>query len=144
MRRLQAAMRDVAAKRWREDKLYYRVGSTFKGCANCGDYEEDEDGGGRRRYTSGLQVFRSYDPKWMGWTYWCYECGAKDEQCWEDAIDIGQPPILGARDVVRRKKAAMRKDYARNGEVVRVPSRAAEIARLEAELAKLMAVLKGR
>jgi hypothetical protein len=146
MKKLQAAMRDKAAKRWNESKLYYKVGSVFKGCANCGDYEEDETESGRtkRRYTSGYQVFRSYSPKWMGWTYWCYECGAKDEKCWENAIDIGQDAIVGSRDSVRARKAEMRRDAVKNDVVPKAPSRASEIARLEAELARLMEMLKGR
>ena len=146
MKKLQAAMRDKAAKRWNESKLYYKVGSVFKGCVNCGDYEEDETESGRtkRRYTSGYQVFRSYSPKWMGWTYWCYECGAKDEKCWSDAIDIGQDAIVGSRDSVRARKAEMRRDAVHNDNVPKAPSRASEIARLEAELARLMEMLKGR
>ncbi len=142
---MQAAMRDKAARSWAERKLYYKVGSVFKGCANCGDYEEEETESGRtkRRYTSGYMVFRSYSPGHIGWTYWCYECGAKDEKCWENAVDIGQDAIVGCREAVRNRKAEMRRDLTKNATVQRAPSRADEIARLEAELARLMAMLKG-
>ena len=142
MKKLQAAMRDKAAKRWNESKLYYKVGSVFKGCANCGDYEEDETESGRteRRYTSGYQVFRSYSPKWMGWTYWCYECGAKDEKCWENAIDIGMDAIVGVRSSIKEIKTTLRKEAVKME--TRAPSRASEIARLESELARLMEMVK--
>ena len=79
----------------------------------------------------------------MGWTYWCYECGAKDEKCWENAIDIGQDAIVGSRDSVRARKAEMRRDAVKNDVVPKAPSRASEIARLEVELARLMEMLKG-
>lgn len=145
MKKLQAAMRDRMARSWAERKVMYKVGSVFKGCANCGDYEEEETESGRtkRRYTSGLMVFRSYVPCRVGWTYWCYECGAKDEKCWENAIDIGQDAIVGCREAVRSRKAEMRRDSVKNAITQRAPSRAEEIARLEAELAKLMAMLGG-
>ena len=146
MNKLQAAMKDKSASSWRERKVMYKVGSYFKGCSNCGETEEVEVGSSGRmvlRYLTGLQVFRSYSPKWMGWTYWCYECGAKDEKCWENAIDIGQDAIVGSRDSVRARKAKMRRDAVKNDVVPKAPSRASEIARLEVELARLMEMLKG-
>lgn len=104
MKKLQAAMRDKAAQGWRERKLYYRIGSVFKACAHCGDYDEEGE-----RYTSGYHVFRAYKPWWMGWTYKCMECGATDLECWANATDIGREPIVGARDAVRERKAELRK-----------------------------------
>ena len=144
MNKLQASMRDRAAASWRERKLYYRVGSYFKGCAFCGITEEVETSSGRMvlRYRTGLTVFRSYCPKNLGWTYWCWDCGAKDLQCWKGATDIGKDAILGAGDVVAWKKATLRREAVKTAVEARVPSRASEIARLEAELAKLMATLK--
>jgi hypothetical protein len=146
MNKLQAAMRDYAAKTWRERKLYYKVGSYFKGCHNCGEKIEIESDSGsvQVRYKSGFDVFRSYDPKGMGWTYYCWTCGAKDDLCWSDAIDIGQPAIRGSRDVVSRVRAQMRKDAVGNDQPRReVTSRSAEIAKLQAELEMLKALLKG-
>lgn len=147
MNKLQAAMKDKSASSWRERKVMYKVGSYFKGCSNCGETEEVEVGSSGRmvlRYLTGLQVFRSYQPSAVKWTYWCYECGAKDEKCWENAIDIGQDAIVGSRDSVRARKAEMRRDAVKNDVVPKAPSRASEIARLEAELARLMEMLKGR
>ena len=60
----------------------------------------------------------------------------------ENAIDIGQDAIVGSRDSVRARKAEMRRDAVKNDVVPKAPSRASEIARLEAELASLMALLK--
>lgn len=145
MKKLQAAMRDKSAKTWNERKHYYKVGSYFKGCLHCGETELVETNSGKEvlRYLSGHQVYRSYSPKQIGWTYWCYECGAKDQQCWEDAIDIGRDAIVGNRDAVKNIKKQMRKDSVRNDEaIVRTPTRKEEIAKLEAELARLMEVLR--
>ena len=146
MKKLEAATRDRSAATWRERKVMYKVGSYFKGCSNCGETEEVEVGSSGRmvlRYLTGLQVFRSYQPSAVKWTYWCYECGAKDEKCWENAIDIGQDAIVGSRDSVRARKAEMRRDAVKNDVVPKAPSRASEIVRLEAELARLMEMLKG-
>lgn len=146
MNKLQAATKDAAARTWREKKLYYRVGSYFKGCNNCGHKIEVESESGRIqvRYTSGFDVFRSYDPKALGWTYYCWTCSAKDSRCWADAIDIGAPAIRGSHAVMAKMKAAMRKDAVKNEKPVpAAPTRAAEIKALEQELAALMALLKG-
>ena len=116
MKKLQAALRDRSAKAWVEAKRAYKVGSYFKGCRHCGDTEVLELESGREvlRYLSGYQVYRSYSPSAVGWTYWCYECGAKDLACWEDAADIGRDAIVGSRDAVRASKAYFRKQLARN------------------------------
>ncbi len=79
MTKLQAALKDSSAKKWQERKQYYRVGGAYKACHNCGEYDEE-----REVWTSGFQVFRSYHPEQVGWTHWCYECGAKDERCWPE------------------------------------------------------------
>jgi hypothetical protein len=145
MKKLEAATRDRAAAAWRERKVMYKVGSYFKGCSNCGETEEVEVGSSGRmvlRYLTGLQVFRSYQPSAVKWTYWCYECGAKDLQCWKDAIDIGTDAIVGSRDSVRQRKMVLRKEAVKME--TRAPSRASEIARVEAELVRLMAMLKNQ
>jgi hypothetical protein len=147
MKKLEAATRDRAAAAWRERKVMYKVGSYFKGCSNCGETEEVEVGNSGRmvlRYLSGYQVFRAYQPKASGFTYYCYECSAKDLRCWPNALDIGMDAIVGSRDSVRARKAEMRRDAVRNDSVPRAPSRASEIARLEAELARLMEMLKNQ
>lgn len=148
MTKLQAAMKDNSAKRWVENKVMYRVGSCFKGCAHCGDVEVeiDDNGKEKKRWLTGMQVFRSYHPKQVGWTYMCWDCTAKDEKCWEGAKDIGMEPILGTRSAVRSIKAARRRDEARNerAEVRRHPTRSDEIKALEQQLEQLMQQLRGR
>ena len=149
MKRLQAAMRDRAASAARANRYYYRVGSAFKGCANCGDTEEEELPSGRIvvRYTSGFQVFRSYSPSWTKWTLWCYECGAKDLRCWAPdelgliEAELGKPPIQGARGAIAQRKYALRKEAVKL--LPRAPTKVSEIERLEKEIAELMAKIKG-
>jgi hypothetical protein len=60
------AVRTITPVAWRETKLYYKVGSTFKGCFHCGS----ED------------VFRSVQPGQVGWWHYCWSCSAKDQECW--------------------------------------------------------------
>lgn len=143
MTKLQAALKDKSAQGWREAKQYYRVGSHFKGCRNCGIREEDEDSG-RVRYLSGYQVFRSYKPWWLGWTYKCWECGATDLRCWENASDIGKEPIVGCRDAVRERKRDIRCaiEQSQPREPKRAPRKDEEVERLEAEIARLTLILK--
>lgn len=116
MKRLQAALRDRAAQSWKGNRVHYKVGSYFKGCENCGEKIFLETASGKEvvRFKSGYQVFRAYKPSWVGYTYWCYECGAKDLQCWGGALDIGKEPIVGARDAVAKIKSDIRKDRERN------------------------------
>jgi hypothetical protein len=145
MNKLQAALRDRAAQSWREKKLYYRVGSYFKACCNCGEQIEVESDSGKVqvRYLSGYDVFRAYQPSDVGFTYWCYTCGAKDAKCWDGAIDIGAPAIRGSHESMHRVKAQMRKDAVGNDQPRReVTSRSAEIAKLQAELEILKNMLK--
>ena len=152
MNKLQAATHDRSAATWRERKVMYKVGSYFKGCSNCGETEEVEVGNlGRTvlRYLSGLQVFRAYQPSASGFTYWCWDCGAKDLKCWDGALDIGMDAIVGSRDSVRARKMVLRKEAVRMGtkikdDQVKAPSRAEDIARLEGELARLMGMLKNQ
>jgi len=40
----------------------------------------------RKYYTSGCSVRKAYSPKAAGWTYCCYMCGARDENCWEGFV----------------------------------------------------------
>ena len=143
MKKLEAATRDRSAATWRERKVMYKVGSYFKGCGNCGETEEVEVGNSGRtvlRYLSGYQVFRAYQPKASGFTYYCYECSAKDLRCWPGALDIGMDAIVGSRDSVAKRKMVLRKEAVKM--TTKAPSRAEEIARLEGELARLMEMVK--
>ncbi len=98
MKKSRADSRDFNANRRQGialSKIGYRCGSSYKGCHNCGDWEMRWVGKRRRKwYTSGKDVWRSYSPASMPedwrWTYWCYTCGARDEECWENASDIGE------------------------------------------------------
>lgn len=144
MTKLQAALKDKSAKAWNETKQYYRIGSHFKGCLNCGIKEEDEDTGSVR-YLSGFQVFRSYKPWWIGWTYKCMECNATDLKCWEGASDIGKEPIVGCRDAVKARKDDIRKAAQdREPRQPRAPRRTRndEIEELRREIARLTLVLQ--
>ena len=145
MRKLEASMRDQSAKRWRERKVMYKIGSYFQGCANCGETTKVEVGNSGRMvlcYLSGYQVYRAYQPKASGFTYYCYECSAKDLKCWPNALDIGMDAIVGVRSSIKEIKTTLRKEAVKME--TRAPSRASEIARLEAELAELMSKLKVR
>jgi len=127
--------------------VMYKVGSYFKGCGNCGETEEVEVGNSGRmvlRYLSGLQVFRAYQPNASGFTYWCWDCGAKDLKCWPGALDIGADAIVGSRDSVAKRKMVLRKEAVKMQTKAVAPSRADQIAKLEVELARLMGMLKGK
>jgi RNA polymerase sigma factor (sigma-70 family) len=65
-------------------RISYWSGSYRKGSRNCGETKRIRTKKGRRKavYKSGHAVFRAYAPNETGWTFWCYECGARDEQCW--------------------------------------------------------------
>jgi hypothetical protein len=104
MTKLQASMKDKSAKGWRERKLYYRVGGCCKGCQSCGEVDEQ-----RARhvwsevfqrkvrvehYTCGYQVFRSFAPKAMGWTFKCFECQATDIAAWGPSKEMGLEPRI--------------------------------------------------
>jgi len=80
MTKLQARMKDQAAKAWHERKLFYKVGSIFKGCASC----------------QSQSVYCAFAPIAMGWAYKCWECSATDEACWHmNKPDYRQGPRLG-------------------------------------------------
>jgi hypothetical protein len=112
MNKLQAAMKDKSAKRWRESKVMYRVGSCIKGCRQCGITEWVTLSNGREveRWKTGLDVFRSYDPASCGWTWWCWSCGAKDAACWDQSdnavAQLGKPPASGTGFVVWKDRGA--------------------------------------
>lgn len=40
----------------------------FAKCGNCG----------------AAQLYVSYEPEFVGWKRWCYECGAKDDQTYQE------------------------------------------------------------
>lgn len=109
MTKLQAAMKESVPRRQALAlaRISYKVGSCFKGCCHCGDYDLIEVGGREvKRYTSGYNVYRSYKPWATKWTWWCYDCGSKDLRCWEpDAAgnveeQLGKEPRRGARSVM--------------------------------------------
>jgi hypothetical protein len=149
MTKLQASMKDASAATWRERKVMYKVGSPMKGCRFCGDVEEDEETG-KRRYLTGLQVFRAYKPWETKWTWKCWSCGAIDLQCWEpDALglveqELGKEPLLGNRENVRLRKYQLRREA-----MAKAPKpepkdlvKTNRIAQLEGQLAALMAMVK--
>ena len=83
---------------WKEAmrKNTIKVGGPFKGCMACGT---SESSAGRKVYTSGFEVYRAYKPRETGFTFWCYQCGAKDQECWENCQDeLGKEPILVPRE----------------------------------------------
>lgn len=155
MKKLQAAMKDASARKIPESNLYYRVGSYFKGCHHCGEYEVDisDSGRERKRYTSGFQVFRSYYPNRTKWTYWCYECGSKDAACWENA-ELGGDAVRGSKNEYKcqwklapgeepQKSLAVLKRLRKQPEV-KPPDRAAELAQLEDDIKRLEQMLLRR
>ena len=154
MTQLQAAMRDKSAKTWKERRTYYKIGSYFKGCRNCGVVEMVETKSGKfvERYTSGTNVFRSYDPKATKWTYACAECGAKDLKCWAPdkagfiEETLGEPPIQGTRDAKKEVKgrimARLKAEDPRPE--AKKPQPNAEILAMQAEIARLRALLGGK
>jgi addiction module HigA family antidote len=109
-------------------KISKPCGSYFKGCMNCGDLkyagkckkcgveirttqqmetaecesticnERQSIVKLRKYYTSGYSVRKAYSPQAAGFTYWCYMCGARDENCWEGFVgerDRGNPVPAG-------------------------------------------------
>lgn len=152
MRKLQAAMKDRSAKTWSERRHMFKVGSYFKGCLNCGEVAWVPWGDREvKRYLSGYQVFRSYDPAFLKWTWWCWECGAKDLRCWEESdwvlSQLGKPPLMGCRDakaavkryILMERQAALGQSKPRPEEVVANP----EIEVIKKRIAELEALLKG-
>ena len=87
MNALQAAMRDKSAKTWKERTVMYKVGSKMKACKFC----------------DGYNVYRSYKPWAIGWTWACTDCGSKDLKCWaEDQLglvreQLGKEPRIMTR-----------------------------------------------
>jgi RNA polymerase sigma factor (sigma-70 family) len=78
-------------------RISYRCGSYRKGCRNCGETKRVRTKKGRKKtvYKSGYAVFRAYAPNDTGWTFWCYECGARDEQCWANCNgELGRAAII--------------------------------------------------
>lgn len=63
----------------------------FVQCAHCGD----------------RQLFKAYQPGWMGWEYWCYSCGAKDELARPPAQEPSSP--LQLRVQLRLNEASLAK-----------------------------------
>jgi len=112
MNRLQAAMKESAPRRqaYKLAQVGYKIGSYFKGCHNCGETDMVETASGKEKkvYRSGYFVYRAYVPSRVGWSYWCYVCGAKDDLAWEDAADIGEEAVRGTRDAIADIKKARR------------------------------------
>lgn len=167
MNKLQAAMKDQNAKRWKAAKSWYRIGSAFAGCKNCGTVDKDTG-----YLKSGFDVVRAYYPQHAGFTYLCQECGAKDDACWvlmrvnarghggpKPAKNLGlEPRILpkyeldpngvspyGREDNARRLAANAESNTRRAAPTRREPrltDRDREIMALQAKLAALEAMLK--
>lgn len=126
MTKQQAAMKDAQAAKWREKKLWYRIGSVFKSCAGCGSQD----------------VMRSYSPTDVGWTYRCIFCGAVDDVAWENAWDLGKDAIVGVRSSVNAKKRAIRDGMNPRPERSRRPaSRRSQLDEIGDELARIKAML---
>jgi len=140
MNKLQASLRDRAARNSKWGRQCYRIGSFFKGCAKCGEWHWHELANGRKvkRYTSGYDVFRAYCPNDVGWTYYCWNCGAKDSTAWENAQDLGMDAIRGSRDAIANGRAQRRRDNVQNPHDAKDQALEAEIKRLKVELLKLM------
>lgn len=156
MTKLQAAMKDASAKKAKENSEYFRVGSVFKSCLNCTQYDKYTE-----RAISGFNVFRSYKPKNKGWTYSCFDCGAKDAACWENAWDLGQEPRIlprsdispfaGERGVKVYTQQQYRKDMQEKhfpketaAKHSRLSERELKIMALEAQLKAVQAILEKR
>jgi len=108
MKKYLADLKDLRWDLGRIRRTAYRCGSVFKGCFNCGEFEDM--GRGRKKYSSGYNVYRAYDPKWTRWTYKCFDCGSIDEACWEKAKDVGQQHIGGSRFTVFKTDPRPAKD----------------------------------
>jgi ribosomal protein L44E len=122
MNRLQAAMRESAPRRQTHKlkKVAYKIGSFFKGCAFCGDTEEKQVGSRMKVvYLSGYNVWRAYVPRRVNWTYWCYDCGAKDGQCWDNARDIGLDAIRGSRSAIKELRRQFHRGLSKDEPVER-------------------------
>lgn len=94
--KMQAAMRDNAAKKWKQNKNMKLVSSVFKGCAHCGEWEmrPTKSGGEYKHWHLPGEVYEAYTPSDMGWTHWCYMCGAKDSKAWGKAeIELRETPV---------------------------------------------------
>lgn len=111
MNKLDASVKDASARRASVSiKHYFKVGSCFKGCRHCGTTEMRVSAKGRAKevWLDGFNVFRSYDPKFTGWTWWCYDCAAKDFDCWDCTdyalTELGQPPVQGVRSAKQDAK----------------------------------------
>lgn len=114
MKRSAAASKEAAyIKNRRLNRIAYRVSSIYKGCGCCGEWTERVSTNGRtwKAWTIPGDVWRAYSPSSVGWTYWCYACGAKDSQAWEGANDIGLDAIRGPSKVVRELKKERLSQY---------------------------------
>ena len=157
MKKLQAAMKESSLRRqsFKLTQVAYKVGSYFKGCHQCGEFHLEEVGNRLvKRYDSGYNVYRSYSPNLTHWTYWCYECGARDTGAWENATDIGDDAIRGTRSAIAEQKYRLLRKRLALGKAavaankaavaaVKDPLRTEEIQKLREELARLELLLKG-
>jgi len=137
MNKLAASMKDRSAKSWSERRMYYKIGSCFAGCRNCGDVVEDEFG--RKRFVSGYEVFRAYRPWQTGFTWICMSCGAKDLACWSDTHgELGKEPRVGCRSAL----AEIRKERREAADPKPRPVKSVRIHELEQEVERLRMILK--
>lgn len=96
LNKMQAAMRDNAAKKWKQNKNMKLVSSVFKGCAYCGEWEmrPTKSGGEYKHWHLPGEVYEAYTPSDMGWKHWCYQCGAKNSQAWGQAkVELRETPV---------------------------------------------------
>jgi hypothetical protein len=135
--KLQASMKDRSAKSWLERRMYYKIGSCFAGCRNCGDVVWDESG--RKRFVSGYEVFRAYRPWQTGFTWICMSCGAKDLACWSDTHgELGKEPRVGCRSAL----AEIRKERREAADPKPRLVKSVRIYELEQEVERLRMILK--
>lgn len=100
MNRSQANGRDRMALKWHEKKVMYRL--PFRKCGRC----------------EASQLFKAHNPNQVGWSLWCWECGAKDAQTEPPQQEQSAGPRMEpglSRQVVKEEVAAMRAELVRRG-----------------------------
>jgi hypothetical protein len=85
MKKYEANRKDRAhAMRWRLLKIAHKVGGSFKGCQQCGVRVPL---GRRTLWLTGHNVYRAFVPARTGWTWYCWDCSARDLRAWDDTRD---------------------------------------------------------
>lgn len=111
MTKLQASMKDANYKKSAKERMNMKkVGSTFRGCLRCGQWEMRErhvrsECGSHietkeyKHWYIGTNVYEAYSPVVMGWSFWCWDCGAKDDLCWAKGEPKQQQSSLREKDL---------------------------------------------